>query len=97
MTGWDMHNGHEPDWSTKGRYATDLFTNKSIDIINTNQGDPFLLVLAHLAPHTGLYGVDLETPDDDGAQKRYDYIEEPARRLYAGKVGQYFKVEEVGE
>lgn len=87
MTGWDMHDGNDPDWSTKGQYATDLFTNKSIDIINnsSNRENPFLLVLTHLAPHTGLFGEELETPDVDKAQKEYGYIEEPARRLYAGK------------
>ena len=84
--GFDLRDNLEPAWSFKGTYATDLFTEKAIDIIKTRDKNvPFFLMVSHLAPHTGKNGTDLEVPDVPTAHKRFRYIREEQRRLYAGE------------
>lgn len=86
-----MHDGFEPDWSQEGNYATEIFTKRATDVIQASQaGEPFLLVMSHLAPHTGRNGVELGVPDVAAAEQRYSYITNPGRLLYAGKFVFYF-------
>lgn len=68
-------------------YATDLFTQKTLDIIkkhSDNSLDPLFLILSHLAPHTGKDGTELEVSDIEENDAKFSYIEDKNRRLYAG-------------
>lgn len=44
------------------------------------------MVINHLAGHTGINGTLLESPNIEEAQEKYEYIEEPQRRIYADMV-----------
>ncbi|XP_044261434.1 arylsulfatase B-like [Tribolium madens] len=84
VKGFDLYDGVVPDWGSRGRYATDLFTEKAIDVIDGHNSEkPLFLVLAHLAAHTGEDGVELGVPDVAQAETRFSYIKDPRRRLYA--------------
>lgn len=84
FNGFDLHDNYRPAFSLSGRYATDLFTEKSVEIIeNHDQKRPLFLIINHLAAHTGKNGSELEVPNVDDAMENYQYIEEPQRRLYA--------------
>jgi arylsulfatase A-like enzyme len=39
-----------------GEYITDLFTDQAVDFIRRNQNNPFMLYIAHTAPHSPLQG-----------------------------------------
>lgn len=82
----DLHEGLEPQWQYQGQYATDLFTTKSLEVIdNHNASKPLFLYLGHLAAHAGANGTELGVPNVTAAQLKYDYITNPMRRNYAGK------------
>ncbi|MGB5821135.1 MAG: sulfatase-like hydrolase/transferase [Saonia sp.] len=40
----------------EGEYITDLFTDHAVDFIKRNQNNPFMLYIAHTAPHSPLQG-----------------------------------------
>ncbi|CAG9815087.1 unnamed protein product [Phaedon cochleariae] len=84
FTGFDLHNGFEPQWPLKGRYATELFTRKAVEVIDRHdRKEPLFLMLAHLAGHAGQDGVELGVPNTTAAYEKYRYIATPERRLYA--------------
>ncbi|KAJ3648882.1 hypothetical protein Zmor_020651 [Zophobas morio] len=85
--GLDVHDGFQPVWSAQGKYATELFTEKAVEVIDGHDGDePLFLFLAHLAPHTGTDGTELGVPNSTLSNIKYEYIKDPRRRLYADVV-----------
>nr|CAH7742794.1 unnamed protein product [Callosobruchus chinensis] len=83
-TGFDLHHNFEPLWKYQGQYATDLFTKKSLNIIDKhNKDEPLFLLLAHLAAHTGKNGTELGVPNITEADEKYKYIDRKERRQYA--------------
>ncbi|KAK9509481.1 hypothetical protein O3M35_006791 [Rhynocoris fuscipes] len=92
--GYDMRRNMDVDWSAKGKYSTDLFTNEAVSVIsNHNADNPLFLYLAHLAPHTGNMRDPFQAPDELVA--RFSHIEDPERRVYAAMVSKLD--ESVGE
>lgn len=74
-------------WQDKGKYSTELFTQKAEEVIeNHDSKDPLFLFVSHLAPHTGENGTELGVPDVNLTNSEYSYIRNPRRRLYAGIV-----------
>lgn len=79
-------------WQYMGRYATELFSNKSLEVIEKhNTEEPLFLMVAHLAAHTGGDGVELGVPNITRTNEAYDYIKLEQRRRYAGKTSVQFK------
>ena len=73
-----------PAVDLSGRYATDVFTDEAVRIIQTHNGSsPLFLYLAHLACHAGNMGKLLEAPKD--VIDKFGHIIEPNRKTYAGK------------
>lgn len=73
----NMRNNLDPSWETVGQYATDLFTEKALHIIQThNKSMPMFMILSHLAPHG-----PIEAPQEE--IDKFDYIEDPRRRVFA--------------
>ena len=72
-------------WEMDGSYATDVYTNVSVDIIkNHNKSTPLFLYVAHAAVHVGNVGKPLEAPQE--IVNKFSYISDPNRRTYAGKL-----------
>jgi Sulfatase len=87
MSGFDLHDNLRPAWESQGKYAIDLFTEKTLEIIRNRDVDkPFFAMVSHLAPHTGRKGIELEVPNVEHTNRTYGYIDDQQRRLYAGKV-----------
>ncbi|XP_073999826.1 arylsulfatase B-like isoform X2 [Rhodnius prolixus] len=92
--GYDMRRGMTVDWSARGKYSTDLFTEEAVSVINKHDPDsPLFLYLAHLAPHTGNMRDPFQAPDELVA--KFSHIEDPERRVYAAMVSKLD--ESVGE
>ncbi|GBN69993.1 Arylsulfatase B [Araneus ventricosus] len=69
----------------RGKYATNLFTEKAKDIIqNHDASQPLLLYLGHLAVHTGNSYMPLQAPRD--LVNQFGHIENDSRRIFAGMV-----------
>jgi len=51
-------------WDLEGEYATDVFTNEAVRIIEEDQSRPLFLYLSHLAVHAGNSGKLLEAPQE---------------------------------
>ncbi|KAJ8943894.1 hypothetical protein NQ318_019502 [Aromia moschata] len=82
--GLDLHHNFEPQWQYQGQYATDLFTRKSLDVIDSHPlQEPLFLLVTHLAAHTGREGVELGVPNITRTDETYSYIDTPERRRYA--------------
>lgn len=72
-------------WDTINQYATDLFTNKTVETIkNHDKRDPMFLMLTHLAPHTANENDPMQAPDEE--IKKFKYIRDEDRRVYAAMV-----------
>ncbi|XP_054267784.1 arylsulfatase B-like isoform X2 [Macrosteles quadrilineatus] len=83
--GFDLHRDTAPAWEYSGKYATDLFTDEAVDIIQKhNKESPLFLYLAHLAVHAGNRGKYLEAPQE--FVDRFQHIKDPNRRTYAAMV-----------
>jgi hypothetical protein len=88
LSGVDFHRNLVPALDLSGRYATDVFTEEAVNIIETHDlSSPLFLYLAHLACHSGNIGKLLEAPQD--AIKKFGHIIEPNRRTFAGKVAKF--------
>jgi hypothetical protein len=75
----------ETAWELDGQYATDVFTNVSMDIIKShNKSTPLFLYVAYSAVHAGNVGKLLEAPQE--VINKFSYISDPNRRTYAGKL-----------
>lgn len=90
MTGYDMHCGDDPAYGMKREYATDLFTNEAIKIIENHElPRPLYLQISHLAVHA-----PIEQPDDSSRDEIVQ-IREPNRRKYASKEKKEKKIERI--
>lgn len=94
MIGYDLHRNFAPSYKEIGKYATDVFTEESIKIIDKHEKTkPLFLYLSHLGAHTGSKekGMELGVPNVEEAHKKFSYIEDPRRRLYAEIISQLDK------
>ncbi|XP_050492008.1 arylsulfatase B-like isoform X2 [Bombus huntii] len=83
--GFDMRRNLTVAWDTAGKYATDLFTNEAVRLINEHDTErPMFLYLAHLAVHKGNENQLLRAPDEEIA--KFSYILDPERRIQAAVV-----------
>jgi hypothetical protein len=90
MSGKDFRRNMETAWELDGQYATDVFTNVSVDIIKShNKSTPLFLYVAHAAVHAGNVGKPLEAPQE--IVDKFSYISDPNRRTYAGKLEHFSK------
>jgi len=79
MSGYDMHRGDVPAYGQTDKYATDLFTDEALKIIESHETfRPLYLQISHLAVHAPLEG-----PHDYTYDQRFMHIREPERRKYA--------------
>ncbi|KDR15167.1 arylsulfatase B-like isoform X2 [Zootermopsis nevadensis] len=82
LSGVDFHRNLLPALDLSGRYATDVFTEEAVNIIETHDlSSPLFLYLAHLACHSGNIGKLLEAPKD--AVDKFGHIIEPNRKTFA--------------
>ncbi|XP_015608392.1 arylsulfatase B [Cephus cinctus] len=82
MSGYDMHIDDQPAYGLKHEYATDLFTNEAVRIIDNHYSQrPLYLQISHLAVHA-----PLEFPPDDYHEENFTHIKEYERRKYAAMV-----------
>ncbi|XP_015431901.1 PREDICTED: arylsulfatase B-like [Dufourea novaeangliae] len=82
MSGYDMHRGDDPAYGINREYATDLFTEEAIRIIENHEHHrPLYLHISHLAVHA-----PLEQPVDQYNDREFLQIREPNRRKYAKMV-----------
>ncbi|KAJ8890447.1 hypothetical protein PR048_009956 [Dryococelus australis] len=94
FSGLDMRRNMSADWDSVGRYATDLYMEEAVRLIQEHDAQrPMFLYLSHLAPHTGNPSQPFQAPDDEVA--RFSHIDDPERRLYAAMVSRLDK--SVGE
>ncbi|XP_062711801.1 arylsulfatase B-like isoform X1 [Aedes albopictus] len=83
--GLDMRRNLEVDHSVNGSYATDLFNGEAVRLIREHdQKKPLLLVLTHLAPHTGNEDDPMQAPADE--VEKFDYIRDEKRRVLAAMI-----------
>jgi hypothetical protein len=84
LSGHDFRRNMDTAWELDGQYATDVFTNESVNIIrNHNRSRSLFLYVDHLAVHTGNAGKPLEAPQQ--SINNFRYIPDPNRRTLAGK------------
>lgn len=82
MTGYDMHRGDDPAYGISDKYATNLFTQEAVRIIEHHEiSRPLYLQLSHLAVHA-----PLENPQDYYKDREFNHIRDPNRRKYARMV-----------
>lgn len=80
-----MRKEFDVSYDTKGRYATDLFTEKAVETINNhNRNDPMFMMITHLAAHTGNDYDPLQAPKRE--INKFSYIRDKNRRIYAAMV-----------
>ncbi|XP_076379038.1 arylsulfatase B [Megalopta genalis] len=84
MSGYDMHRGDDPAHGMNREYATDLFTEEAIRVIeNHEHARPLYLHISHLGVHA-----PLEKPVDPYNNREFNKIREPNRQIYARMVSQ---------
>ncbi|XP_011304476.1 arylsulfatase B-like [Fopius arisanus] len=91
QTGHDFHRddsmGLKADWSRQNEYATDVFADEAVRIIEEHDGRrPLYLQLSHLAPHASDGDETLETRNFTAVNETFHYIRDIKRRKYAGMV-----------
>nr|XP_018914561.1 PREDICTED: arylsulfatase B-like [Bemisia tabaci] len=71
----------------EGKYLTDVYTREAVDIIRNHSKStaPLFLYISHLAGHAGDAGV-LEVRNETENAKKYSFISDPLRQLYAGVI-----------
>lgn len=80
--GMDMRRGLVSAWDLHGQYSTDIFTDKTIDVINQhNISEPLFLYLAHAAVHSANPYNPLPAPDEIVA--KFSNITDYKRRKFA--------------
>ncbi|XP_075235272.1 arylsulfatase B-like [Lycorma delicatula] len=86
VAGLDVRRNEKPAWEElAGKYATNIFTDEAINIINKhNKNHPLFLELAQLPPHSGNIGGRLQVNDVKINNKEFGYIKDENRRLFAG-------------
>ncbi|KAK8762520.1 hypothetical protein V5799_026211 [Amblyomma americanum] len=83
-TGWglDLWDNLTADWSKSGKYTTELFTEKAIELLkNRDRSKPFFLYLSHLAVHVGNFYALFEAPEK--YVQMNSHIKNPKRRDFA--------------
>ncbi|XP_076290004.1 arylsulfatase B isoform X2 [Lasioglossum baleicum] len=84
MSGYDMHRGDDPAHGINRAYATNLFTDEAIKVIENHElTRPLYLHVSHLAVHA-----PLEQPAEEYTDRDFHQIREPNRRKYARMVSQ---------
>jgi arylsulfatase B len=92
--GYDMRNNHDVYNTTTPQYATELFTNEAVQVINNHdQKNPLFLMVNHLAPHAGNEDFPMQAKAEDMA--RFDHIKNEKRKTLAAMIYQLDK--SVGE
>uniref|UniRef100_A0A1Y1K5U7 Sulfatase N-terminal domain-containing protein n=1 Tax=Photinus pyralis TaxID=7054 RepID=A0A1Y1K5U7_PHOPY len=80
--GYDFRRDMEIDWSARGKYSTNLFTDEAVNLIHRhNTSKPMFMYLAHLAVHSGNADNLVQAPDEEVA--KFSNIDDPQRRVYA--------------
>lgn len=80
-----MRNNLDVNWDNIGKYATDLFTEKAAEVIDShNKSVPMFMLLSHLAPHAANDNDPLQAPEDE--INKFSYIRNKNRRIYAAMV-----------
>ncbi|XP_075213044.1 arylsulfatase B-like [Lycorma delicatula] len=83
--GYDFKRNYTTVWEYQGKYATDIFTEEAVNVINNhNKEKPLFLYLGHLAVHAGNEGKWLEAPQE--TIDKFKHIPNPNRRTYAAMV-----------
>ncbi|KAL3272012.1 hypothetical protein HHI36_022478 [Cryptolaemus montrouzieri] len=81
-TGFDLKEKFRDAWSEQGKYATDLFTEKALEVIeNQDKNTPMFLAVTHLAVHTGKDNL-VEVKDEKVMNDSFGYIQDLTRRKY---------------
>lgn len=81
--GFDMRRNNSIAWDVVGKYATDVFTDEAVRLIEEQPiNRPLFMYLAHVAVHTGNRGKYLEAPQSE--INKFNHILDPNRRTYAG-------------
>ncbi|XP_066257279.1 arylsulfatase B-like [Euwallacea similis] len=84
-TGFDLRKDGIPAFEEGGKYATDLFTEHSINVIsNHDTAKPLFLMLSHLGVHTANKGKPLEAPQE--TINKFRHVVDSSRRTYAAMV-----------
>ncbi|KAJ9580505.1 hypothetical protein L9F63_024314, partial [Diploptera punctata] len=94
LQGLDFRRNTSVASDLSGRYATDVFTEEAVRIIQEHDTSaPLFLYLAHLACHAGNDGKLLEAPQE--IIDKFPHIIEPNRKTYAAMIAKLD--ESVGE
>lgn len=87
LSGHDFRRNMDTAWDLEGKYATEVFTEEALRIIEEHDScKPLFLYVSHLAVHAGNTGKLLEAPQE--IINRFRHIKEPNRRTYAAMVSQ---------
>ncbi|KAL3272016.1 hypothetical protein HHI36_022482 [Cryptolaemus montrouzieri] len=90
-TGFDLKEKFTDAWSEQGKYATELFTDKALEVIgNQDKNTPMFLAVTHLAVHTGKDNL-VEVKDEKAMNETFGYIEDLERRRYVDALSQLDK------
>ncbi|KAM7294980.1 arylsulfatase B [Ixodes scapularis] len=85
LCGLDLWNGKKSVKDKSGVYATHLFTDKAVNLIEEHdQSTPLFLYLSHLAVHAGTQYGPIQAPEEN--VQKFDFIGVKNRSLYAGAV-----------
>ncbi|XP_022829572.1 arylsulfatase B [Spodoptera litura] len=81
--GFDFRRGYEVAYDLFGKYATDIYTNEAVKLVEAhNKSEPLFLMVAHSAMHSGNPSEFLRAPDD--VVDKFAHIKDTQRRKYAG-------------
>jgi arylsulfatase A-like enzyme len=83
--GYDLRKNLEITRKYQNVYATEMFTNEAVDLINNHdKKNPMFLLLTHLAPHAANQDDPMQAPQDE--VNKFSYIENPKRRKLAAMI-----------
>lgn len=83
--GLDFRMNMAPTQKGSGRYATDLFADHVISLVEShNKSQPLFLYLSHLAPHAATEKEPLQAPDEN--VRKFTYIGDGNRTMFAAMV-----------
>lgn len=84
-SGFDLRKGTDPAWEFVGQYATDVFTDHGVKLIEKHDpNEPLFMLMSHLAVHSGNEGKLLEAPQE--TINKFKHISDSNRRTYAAMV-----------
>lgn len=79
-----MRSNLELNYTVDGKYATNLFTDAALDIIESHTNEsPLFLMINHLAPHAGNEDNPFQAPEEE--IMKFNYIKDVKRRTLAGE------------